>query len=288
MNYKEAGVDIEKGNDFVAYIRGSADVGAFSSSFKLGNKHVLTTCDGVGTKILVAKELDDYSTIGIDLVAMCVNDILASGGKPVSFLDYIACGEISNKLKIVIDGIIKGCESARCKLSGGETAELPDMYGKDDIDLAGFAVGVANREFPELENISAGNLIVGLPSSGIHSNGLSLARKVLDKDYWKELLIPTRIYAKEMASLLKKKYVYGAAHITGGGLSNIQRMLPKGRTYHLYHNWFAPPIFSNIATESGMSIDEMQNVFNMGIGMAVVVNEKKADKIRWPVIGEVV
>jgi len=288
MDYKKAGVDIEAGDRFVNYIKTFADVGDFSARFKIGKKNILTTCDGVGTKILVAKQLNKYDTIGIDLVAMCVNDLLASGAIPISFMDYIACGQITESLDDVMKGIIRGCGTAECKLVGGETAEMPGLYKKEDFDLAGFAVGIEERRWPNKKAVKRGDALVGIPSSGIHSNGLSLARKVLPKKEWSDLLVPTKIYTREMNYLLKRKFIYGAAHITGGGFENINRVLPDGMSYKLYYNWPIPNVFYRISEKAKTSYEEMSNVFNLGIGMVAIASRKKAKKLQFPTIGEVV
>lgn len=287
MNYKESGVDVEAGNQFVEHIKKFTSVGNFSANIKIGRKNVFTTCDGVGTKLLVAKYLNKYDTIGIDLVAMSVNDLLASGATPLSFMDYIACGKITDTLKEVMKGIIAGCDLAECNLVGGETAEMPDMYDVDDIDLAGFAVGIAKRRLP-IKNIKRGDILLGLPSSGIHSNGLTLARKVIEKELWLELLKPTKIYTKEMKNILNKKYVFGAAHITGGGFDNIKRILPSNMNYKLNYKWTVPDIFYFICERSKMFFEESSHIFNLGIGMVIVADRKKAERLHLPVIGEVV
>jgi phosphoribosylformylglycinamidine cyclo-ligase len=293
--YKDAGVDIKKGDrfaDFIKNIKSDAllkGIGGFAGGIELpvaGYKNpVLLSCtDGVGTKLLVAKRLKNYSTVGIDLVAMSVNDLIACGAKPLLFLDYIACGKIAEEvLQEVALGIVKGCEIAKTKLAGGETAEMPDMYGPDDIDLAGFAVGLVDKEnmLPKKESIKKGDVILGLPSSGIHSNGFSLARKVVPREdikLWEELLIPTRIYVDELDLLLGTGSLLGVAHITGGGLfNNIKRIIPDHLDIRLFHNWEVPGIFSYIQDKGNVAQEEMFQVFNMGIGMAVVVHENECD-----------
>jgi len=295
--YRDAGVDIERGENITSFIRGlkspsvGRQIGAFSAGFEIDTSHyknpvILSTTDGVGTKILVARELGRLDTIGIDLVAMCVNDLLASGALPLSFLDYIACGKIEeNTIREIITGIVRGCEIAGCTLSGGETAELPDMYGEDDFDLAGFAVGIAekNHLLPRLDSIHRGDQVFGLPSSGIHSNGLSLARKVIPptmKEAREMLLIPTRIYSEEMKALLSTGKVLAAAHVTGGGIvSNLSRVIPKGLKPLLDFSWKIPEIFEIIRREGKIEIDEMYRVFNMGIGMCFVVSRKDKKSI---------
>lgn len=294
--YKDAGVDIEKGDrfaDFVKSLKSDAllkGIGGFAGGIDLPvteySSPVLLSCtDGVGTKLLVAKQLNDYSTVGIDLVAMSVNDLLVCGAKPLIFLDYIACGKISEKrLQEVITGIVKGCEIAHTKLAGGETAEMPDMYAPDDIDLAGFAVGIVEKKniLPKKDLISGGDVVFGLPSSGIHSNGFSLARKVIPREQkkaWEELLIPTRIYTDEMAILLGTGKVLGAAHITGGGIyGNLKRVIPDHLACKLFHNWEIPRVFPAIQQQGNITDEEMYRVFNMGIGMALIVRNEDKDE----------
>lgn len=287
-SYNEAGVNIKAGDEFAEYIAGinspavSRGIGGFASQVPF-NLHdytepvVLTSTDGVGTKLLVARELGDWSTVGIDLVAMCVNDLAACGAQPLQFLDYIACGAIDpTVLKSVIAGVVDGCRQAGCVLGGGETAEMPDMYGSDEIDLAGFVVGVVerSRQLPRPKDMRAGDQLYGLPSNGIHSNGLSLARKVIpaeDRTLRQALLVPTRIYVAEALQLCAGDEVKGAAHITGGGLQgNIQRVLPDHLDVELSWDWPVPDIFSHIIHE-GVELSEMRAVFNMGIGFAFVV-----------------
>jgi len=215
---------------------------------------------------------------------MSVNDLVVCGAKPLQFLDYIACGKISEeRLHEVIAGVIVGCEQAGCELTGGETAEMPDVYGEDDIDLAGFAVGVVekNRMLPRLDRMEEGDVVLGMPSTGVHSNGFSLARKAVDPEdraAWEELLVPTKIYVKEVTELLGTGRVLGAAHITGSGLSgNVDRVLPKGLRARFSWDWPVPPIFAKIQKGGGISDEEMRNVFNMGIGMTVIAKKEEAE-----------
>jgi phosphoribosylformylglycinamidine cyclo-ligase len=297
MTYKKAGVDIEKGDRFAGFIKNiksnaiGKGIGGFAGGLELDltgyTKPVLLSCtDGVGTKLLVAKKLKDYSTVGIDLVAMNVNDLIVCGAKPLLFLDYIACGRIDeNILHEVISGIVKGCEIAGASLAGGETAEMPDMYGEDDIDLAGFAVGIVekSRMLPRINQIQEGDAILGLASAGIHSNGLSLARKVIpeyDLAAWKELLTPTRIYTREFDLLMKMDAILAAAHITGGGLyGNLIRVVPEHLQIHLYRNWPVPAIFSEIKKNGNIDDEEMNRVFNMGIGIALIAKSDNIEKL---------
>jgi phosphoribosylformylglycinamidine cyclo-ligase len=286
-SYREAGVDVEKGDrfvDFIKSIRSAAidrGIGGFSAAIdvaSLGMRHpvLLTTTDGVGTKILVAQRLGRLDTLGIDLVAMCVNDLVVCGARPVQFLDYIACGRLQeDRLQALMRGIVRGCELAGCRLGGGETAEMPDVYGPDEFDLAGFAVGAAEREglLPRLDDMRAGDPVLGIASSGIHSNGLSLARKALPEAEWGLLLPPTRIYAAEMAALCATGGVLAAAHITGSGLAgNLERVVPDGLQPRFTFDWPVPPVFHRIQELGGVSDGEMRGVFNLGIGIALVAH----------------
>ncbi len=294
--YREAGVDIDRGDRFVEFIRRipspavDKGIGGFSSALPLDSLGfrspvLMTTTDGTGTKLLVAKKLGIYDTIGIDLVAMNVNDLLVCGAKPLVFLDYIACGRIhEERMHALMRGIVHGCELAGCRLGGGETAEMPDAYGPDDFDLAGFAVGVAEKDevLPRKEEIRRGDLILGLPSSGIHSNGLSLARKVIpetDRSGWEDLLVPTHIYAREMGLLRGTRCVLAAAHITGGGLAgNLQRVIPEGLAPQLSFDWPQPRVFDRLL-EAGVPEEEMRRVFNLGIGVALIAHDQHAEEL---------
>lgn len=294
--YRDAGVDIDRGNRFVEFIRRiqspavDKGIGGFSAalpldSLGLRSPVLMTTTDGTGTKLLVAKKLGVYDTIGIDLVAMNVNDLLVCGAKPLVFLDYIACGRIhEERMHALMRGIVRGCELAGCRLGGGETAEMPDVYGPDDFDLAGFAVGVAEKDdvLPRKEEILRGDLIIGLPSSGIHSNGLALARKVIpesDRAAWEDLLVPTRIYARELELLSATGKILAAAHITGGGLSgNLRRVIPAGLTPRFSFDWQEPPVFRRMR-EAGVPEEEMRKVFNLGIGIALIAHDHHRDEL---------
>ena len=291
-SYSEAGVDIDRGDRFVDFIKSirsravDPGIGGFSAALPLDSLGfrspvLMTTTDGTGTKLLVAKKLGKFNTIGIDLVAMNVNDLVVCGAQPVVFLDYIACGRIDEtRMHDLMRGIVRGCELAGCSLGGGETAEMPDLYGKDDFDLAGFAVGIAEKDavLPRTAEIREGDLVLGLPSSGIHSNGLSLARKLIpesDAAAWADMLIPTRIYAAEMKTLIQSGRVLAAAHITGGGLfGNLQRVIPEALTPKLTFDWPVPPIFGRIQSAGGVTDDEMRSVFNLGIGIAIVAHRE--------------
>ncbi len=297
-SYTEAGVDIEKGDAFANYIANmpspavSRDIGGFAGGVELDlvgieNPVMLSSTDGVGTKLLVAKKLGIYDSVGIDLVAMCVNDLIVAGVKPQVFLDYIACGAVDQRLlEDIIRGVVKGCEIADCTLAGGETAEMPDLYKKNDFDLAGFCSGVGDKKnlLPRLSEIGEGDVLFALPSSGIHSNGLSLARKVLERendDVWKQLLTPTRIYVKDLIPFLEQNLVSAAAHITGGGLyGNINRILPGNLKAELGWDWPVPEIFQRIQTSGDISTEEMRKVFNMGLGLIIVVKPSNVQNLR--------
>jgi len=296
--YSEAGVDIDRGDRFVQFIKSirspavDPGIGGFSAALPietLGFRSpvLLTTTDGAGTKLLVARKLGKYDTIGIDLVAMSVNDLIVCGARPVIFLDYIACGRIDEtRMQDIMRGIVRGCELAGCSLGGGETAEMPDLYGVDDFDLAGFAVGLAEKDavLPRKSEIRTGDLILGLPSSGIHSNGLSLARKLIpetDAEAWEEMLIPTRIYAAELRTLTESGRVLAAAHITGGGLfGNLQRVIPEALRPRFTFDWPVPPIFPRIQSAGGISDEEMRAVFNLGIGIAMIAHPADRASLR--------
>lgn len=293
--YQEAGVSIDKGDRFARFIANHSSpavdrgIGGFAGGIQLDLNHyprpvLFSTTDGVGTKLLVARKLQVFDTIGIDLVAMCVNDLIVNGAKPLQFLDYIAIGKIEESLlHQLIEGVIRGCELADCSLAGGETAEMPDVYGPEDFDLAGFAVGVARAEQvrPFRQAIRSGDHLLGLPSSGIHSNGLSLARKVLpyESGLWPKLLTPTKIYVRELLPLFEIEAFKGAAHITGGGIEgNLSRVLPEGLSIKLSHDWPLPEIFQEIE-KAGVSREEMFKVFNMGVGMILVIDRDQVEKV---------
>ena len=296
-SYKEAGVDIEGGDRFARFIASikspalGPGIGGFAGGMELDTsafrRPVLLTCtDGVGTKLLVAQSLGRYDTVGIDLVAMSVNDLIVCGARPLLFLDYIAIGKLDESiLHPLVEGVIAGCESASCRLAGGETAEMPDLYAAGEFDLAGFAVGIAEKEemLPRTTEIAAGNVLIGLPSSGIHSNGLSLARKAIPREesaLFEELLTPTKIYVKELMPLIESGKVLAAAHITGGGLAgNINRVLPAGLKPELTRSWATPAIFEAIRELGKIETEEMYRVFNMGIGMVLVVAAEDEQKV---------
>ena len=288
-SYSEAGVDIEKGDRFASYISSikssavSNAIGGFAGGVELdmsGFKQpiMLSATDGVGTKLIVAQKLKKFDTLGIDLTAMCVNDLAVCGAWPLSFLDYIGCGSLNEDImKEVISGIVNGCEQAECILAGGETAEMPDMYPGDDFDLAGFCVGLVEKSemLPFTDKIQPGDVVLGLPSSGIHSNGLSLARKVIpesDNKLMNMLLEPTVIYVKALKSLMSTGKILAAAHITGGGLEgNLKRVLPASVNPEFTYDWKVPEIFEAIQKLGKIEEAEMRKVFNMGIGIAMIV-----------------
>jgi phosphoribosylformylglycinamidine cyclo-ligase len=289
MDYTSAGVDIEGGDRFARFIAAikskavSSVIGGFSGGIEFDPSRykkplLMSTTDGVGTKLLVAQKFKKFDTIGIDLVAMSVNDLAVCGVQPLSFLDYIAIGRLDDALlHDIIRGIVAGCEQADCVLVGGETAEMPDLYQGGDFDLAGFCVGIGEKDamLPRLTDMAAGDLLYAIPSAGVHSNGLSLARKALgesDDEAWKELLAPTRIYVRELMKLSASGTVAAAAHITGGGLEgNLVRVLAPGLAPRCTWDWNVPRIFSRIAEGGAVAQEEMRRVFNMGVGIALVV-----------------
>jgi phosphoribosylaminoimidazole synthetase len=313
MSYAKAGVNIDEGNALVSSIsqlaestnRPGADgkLGGFGAIFdfaKLSYKDPLlvSSTDGVGTKLKIAVATNRHTTIGIDLVAMCVNDIVAQGAEPLFFLDYFATGKLDKRQAYdVIAGIAQGCKQAQCALVGGETAEMPGMYNLHDYDVAGFVVGVVERDnlLPKIDEIQPGDLVIGLQSSGPHSNGYSLIRALLEQanisydqpvpfasEYatWADLLLePTLIYSSVVLPLVKNNLIKAIAHITGGGLlENLPRVLPDNVAVELHNNWLVPPIFTWIASQ-GVDREHMYRVFNMGIGMTIIVSREYADQV---------
>jgi len=288
MNYKDSGVDIDAGNAFVSRLKEKVPgIGGFNGLYPVPKGYeepvLVSGTDGVGTKINMCRIFNDYTTIGIDLVAMCVNDVITCGAKPLYFLDYISTGKISPICDQIMEGVLKGCELAGIDLIGGETAEHPrhappPAYG-DDIDLAGFSTGVVEKtEIIDGRLIRSGDKIIGLPSSGLHSNGYSMVNDMLwrHKIYYKdmpELLTPTTIYAKEIEHLKKTIPIMGMAHITGGGIQeNIDRVIPQGMTAHIdYNAWNMPEVFSIIQLKGEIPPEEMKRVFNLGIGYAIII-----------------
>ncbi|NIQ95385.1 MAG: phosphoribosylformylglycinamidine cyclo-ligase [Desulfuromonadales bacterium] len=311
--YKDAGVDIDAGNRFVEMIKPMVkatnrqgvltDIGGFGGLFSLGlDKYrkptLVSATDGVGTKLKIAFMTDVHETVGIDLVAMCVNDIVVQGAEPLFFLDYLATGKLSpEKAAEIVKGISAGCVQAGCALIGGETAEMPGMYMDGEYDVAGFSVGIVDSDdIVDGSAIHVGDRIIGLASSGLHSNGFSLARKVLftkmeldvgskiadlEKSLGEELLTPTRIYVKTVLNLMRDFTVKGIAHITGGGLlENLPRVLPRHCQARLVKDsWERPAIFDVL--QKGGNIDEMEmyRTFNNGIGMAIIVPEQQVDDV---------
>jgi phosphoribosylformylglycinamidine cyclo-ligase len=311
--YKEAGVDIDTANEFVERIKPSikmtarkevvSGIGGFGGLFHLNsinykNPILVSSTDGVGTKLRIAQLVDKHDTIGIDLVAMSVNDVVVQGAEPLFFLDYLATGKIELEKSVkIVEGITQGCIQAGCTLLGGETAEMPGFYKIGDYDLAGFCVGVVESE--KLINgstISVNDKIIGLASSGLHSNGFSLARKVLlekgnlgvndkvaglDKTIGMEMLEPTKIYVKPLLNLFKNFNIKGLVHITGGGFyDNIPRIIPRAcRCIIKKGSWQIPPIFDVIREIGNVEEKEMFRVFNMGIGMMIIVPEKECQDV---------
>ena len=292
LSYRDAGVDIDAGDALVEAIKPFArrtmrpevlaGIGGFGALCELPKKYkhpvLVSGTDGVGTKLKLAFELDKHDTVGIDLVAMSVNDVLVQGAEPLFFLDYFACGKLEQGVAAqVIKGIARGCELAGCALIGGETAEMPGMYPAGEYDLAGFCVGVVEKErILDGKSIRAGDAILGLASSGPHSNGYSLIRKILEREPSKvaeSLLEPTRIYVKPVLKLLESVPVKGLAHITGGGLTgNVPRILPSGlRAAIRKAAWPRPEVFQWLQRAGNVAEDEMHRVFNCGIGMVAVV-----------------
>ena len=313
LSYKEAGVDKEQGYKEVGLIKKFiketytpgvlSDLGGFSGLFsleeeKLSHPVLVSGTDGVGTKVVLAQKLDRHKTIGIDCVAMCVNDILCQGAKPLFFLDYIACGKLhAEKMAGIVEGVAEGCKRAGAALIGGETAEMPGVYREEDYDLAGFAVGIVDREkiIDGKKKVEEGDLILALPSSGIHSNGFSLVRKIIfDKlhlDLEKEqisgksladmLLTPTRIYVREVLPVLSAVDVHAMAHITGGGLpENLPRVLPEGLSVLIDESALPRlPIFSKLQEWGELSQEEMFGTFNMGVGFTLFVRKEDEKKV---------
>jgi phosphoribosylformylglycinamidine cyclo-ligase len=310
LTYKKSGVDIDEGEKFVSLISPIAkrtfrpevltEIGFFSALFKLDMTRykepvLVSGTDGVGTKLKIAFMMDRHDTIGIDLVAMCVNDILTTGAEPLFFLDYLATGKLNaKKAARVIEGIVKGCEEAGCSLIGGETAEMPGFYQEDEYDIAGFSVGIVEKEkIINGANIKEGDVIIGLASNGLHSNGYSLVRKLffdiekmdvgtfipeLGVKLGEELLKHTLIYVKAFMALKDDIEIKGMAHITGGGIpGNLPRILPEGTAAHIrIGSWPVPPIFDLIEKRVNVSDEEMKRTFNMGIGYIMVVPEEKS------------
>lgn len=311
-SYKAAGVDITAGYRAVELMKAHiaktmtsgvcSDIGGFGGLFELDTEGMkrpvlVSGTDGVGTKLKLAFLLDRHSTVGIDCVAMCVNDIICCGAKPLFFLDYIACGKnVPEKIADIVKGVAEGCVQAGAALIGGETAEMPGFYPEDEYDLAGFSVGVVDKEkIIDNKKMAAGDVIIAIPSSGVHSNGFSLVRKIFDveksdilspvselggKGIGEALLTPTKIYVKPLLSLKDELELKGVSHITGGGFyENIPRSIPRGLGAVIERaNVRVLPIFDMIAKKGEISEREMFNTFNMGVGMSVTVDKNDADK----------
>ncbi|MCJ0536823.1 phosphoribosylformylglycinamidine cyclo-ligase [Enterococcus cecorum] len=311
--YAKAGVDVEAGYEVVKRIQKHVQkterlgvmsaLGGFGGCFDLSSLNVkepvlVSGTDGVGTKLMIAIQEDMHDTIGIDCVAMCVNDIIAQGAEPLYFLDYIATGKnVPERLEKVVAGVVEGCVQANAALIGGETAEMPGMYGENDYDLAGFAVGIAEKSaLIQKANVKAGDVLIGLPSSGIHSNGYSLVRKVffeqndfngetvlleLNQPLKNVLLTPTRIYVKALLPLIKKQLVNGVAHITGGGfIENVPRMFNEDLAAQIQvGTWPVLPIFECLEKYGQLKHEEMFEIFNMGLGMILAVSEDKVSEV---------
>jgi phosphoribosylformylglycinamidine cyclo-ligase len=311
LTYAEAGVDIDAGNALVDRIKPAAaatarpgvmsGLGGFGALFDLkaagyDDPILVAATDGVGTKLKIAIDTGLYDTIGVDLVAMCVNDLVCQGAEPLFFLDYFATGKLEvDAAARIIAGIAAGCRLSGCALVGGETAEMPGMYGPGDFDLAGFAVGAMNRGAALPAGVQAGDVLLGLASDGVHSNGYSLVRRVVERTglAWDApapfgegslgaaLLAPTRLYVKPALAAIRAGGVHGLAHITGGGLTeNLPRVLPEGLGAQIdLGAWTLPPVFKWLAAEGGLAQAEMLKTFNAGIGMVLVVAQDRADAL---------
>ena len=306
-SYKKSGVNISVANRFVNHIAkitnknvqktdrsfNGSNIGAFGSVYDISNikikDPVIVSCtDGVGTKIDLANRFKKFDTIGVDLVAMCVNDLIVQGAKPLFFLDYIAVGKLNlDKTKKILKGILKGCKISNCKLIGGETAEMPGIYSKNKFDLAGFSVGiVSKRKILNKNNVKKNDLIFAIPSSGIHANGYSLVRSILKnnkitKNLKKELLRPTKIYTKEIIKLVNKDLINAAAHITGGGLvENIIRSIPNNLSIHIDLSKVKTKKIFKWLKSKNISDLEMLRTFNCGVGFCIIINKKNVNKVK--------
>jgi phosphoribosylformylglycinamidine cyclo-ligase len=329
--YKDAGVDIEKGNAFIQAIKPLVEstfrpevltkIGGFAGCVSLSLERykkpiLVSSTDGVGTKLKIAFLMDCHDTVGIDLVAMCVNDIIVSGARPIFLLDYLATSQLDPEKAIkIVSGIVKGCVEAECSLIGGETAEMPGFYKEGEYDLAGFAVGIVeDAQLIDGSSVTVGDRLIGLSSSGLHSNGYSLVRKLLlehhkmdlrkrveeiGKALGDELLQPTKIYVKTILNLVRDFTVGGIAHITGGGIKgNLPRVIPRGCKAVIHRGtWEIPPIFTFLKEKGDIPEEEMFQTFNNGIGMVLIVKTKETEEIlarlhsmgeRAFVIGEIV
>ena len=313
FSYKDSGVDIEKGDSFVQAIKSMVEatfrpevmtkIGGFAGCVSLNLERykkpiLVSSTDGVGTKLKIAFLMDRHDTVGIDLVAMCVNDIVVSGARPLFLLDYFATSRLDQEKAIqVVSGIAKGCVEAECSLIGGETAEMPGFYAEGEYDLAGFAVGIAeDAQLIDGSSVTVGDRLIGIASSGLHSNGYSLVRKVILEHHrmdlgkrveeigevlGEELLRPTRIYVKTVLNLVRDFKIGGIAHITGGGITgNLPRVIPSGCKAIVHKGtWEVPPIFPFLKEKGNIPEDEMFKTFNNGIGMILIVKSKEAGEI---------
>lgn len=313
ITYKDAGVDVHRGYEAVAKMKEHVkstfipgvltDIGSFGGAFSLGafkgmEEPVLVSgTDGVGTKLKLAFDMNKHDTIGIDAVAMCVNDIICGGAEPLFFLDYIATGRIAPEhIANIVKGITDGCKESECALVGGETAEMPGFYPDGEYDVAGFAVGIVDRkDMIDGSTITAGDTIIGLPSTGVHSNGYSLVRKLVEvsgvkldayseelgETYGEALLKPTKLYVKAVKAAKKAAKIKGIAHITGGGfIENVPRTLPEGVDAKINLNAIKKPaVYKFLEETSNLDVNELYNTFNMGIGMMLVVDNNDADKV---------
>ena len=311
LSYKDAGVDIDAGNAFVNRIKNAvkdthrdgviSDLGGFGGLFELAshqyaNPVLVSGTDGVGTKLKLAQHLNRHDTIGIDLVAMCVNDVIVQGAEPLFFLDYFATGKLDvDTSAAVVEGIAAGCKQAGAALIGGETAEMPGMYAIGEYDLAGFCVGIADKEkLITGKSVANGDVLIGLHSSGVHSNGFSLVNKILEQEgldltnsfadstLGETLLTPTKIYVKALLDVIAAHNVHGLCHITGGGLTeNLPRILPDNTLAEIdLSSWQRLPIFDWIQDNGNVALDEMLLVFNCGIGMVIIADRNDADSIQ--------
>lgn len=313
--YQAAGVDVNAGYELVRRIKTAVKstdrpgviggIGSFGGMFDLSQiavKHpvLVSGTDGVGTKLMIAQQMDKHDTIGIDVVAMCVNDVLAQGAEPVTFLDYIATGHNDPaKMAAIVTGVAAGCRDARAALIGGETAEMPDMYGQDEYDLAGTVVGIAEKEtLLTTKGPQNDDILIGLPSSGLHSNGFSLVRQILFKDHavkltdrpvklqgktvGEVLLTPTTIYVRQVLPLIRQRLIHGISHITGGGLiENVPRMISDGLQAVIHtHRWPVPPIFDYLQSLGNLTNDDCYQTFNMGIGLVLAVAPAQVEAVQ--------
>tara|TARA_Y100000590_G_scaffold464609_1_gene634477 strand:+ start:754 stop:1773 length:1020 start_codon:yes stop_codon:yes gene_type:complete len=303
-SYKKSGVNIETANKLTRYIKNISqrafkknsnknNIGNFASTFDLSKQKIkdpliVSSTDGVGTKIEVANQFKRFDTIGIDLVAMCVNDLIVQGAKPLFFLDYIATGKLKlNQIKIIIRSIVKGCKISDCVLVGGETAEMPGTYTNNKFDLAGFSVGIVSKKKLLIKSkIKNNDVILAIPSSGLHSNGFSLVREILKTNSLnnflrKELLIPTKIYVKEILKLVKNNLIHSCSNITGGGLiENIPRSIPNGFTANIDLSKIKVLKIFKWLKSKNISDIEMLRTFNCGVGFCIITDKKKAKKIK--------